>query len=117
MTDAGRRPATIDAGRWLIRRRPATVHDGRIAPENRKVSVQVRLWRRPALVTVVVTKTPRKEPDGVRRDVPSAEAGMGGATGWYGGRLVNPPHPQRHVEAVLEVVARDARPRLANISA
>ena len=40
--------------------------------------------------------------------MPSAEAGMGGATGWYGGRLVNPPHPQRHVEAVLEVVARDA---------
>jgi hypothetical protein len=32
VTDAGRRPATIGAGRWLIRRRPATVHDGRIAP-------------------------------------------------------------------------------------
>jgi hypothetical protein len=37
VTDAGRRPATIGAGRWLIRRRPATVHDGRIAPEKRKV--------------------------------------------------------------------------------
>ena len=36
-TDAGRRPATIGAGRWLIRRRPATVHDGPIAPEKRKV--------------------------------------------------------------------------------
>ena len=37
VTDAGRRPATIGAGRWLTRRRPATVHDGRIAPEKRKV--------------------------------------------------------------------------------
>ena len=38
VADAGRRPATIGAGRWLIRRRPATVHDGRIAPCKRQVS-------------------------------------------------------------------------------
>jgi hypothetical protein len=38
VTDSGRRPATIGAGRRLIRRRPATVRDGRIAPCKRQVS-------------------------------------------------------------------------------
>jgi hypothetical protein len=41
VTDIGRRSATISAGRRLIRRRPATVHDGRIAPEKRKVDSSI----------------------------------------------------------------------------
>jgi hypothetical protein len=38
VTDVGRRPATIGAGRWLIRRRPAIVRDRPIAPCKRQVS-------------------------------------------------------------------------------
>ena len=48
VTDAGRRPAPIGAGRWLIRRRPATVHDGPIAPCRRQVSGSNPLTGSPA---------------------------------------------------------------------
>ena len=37
-SDTGRRPATIGAGRWPVRRRPATPRHSSIAPEKRKVS-------------------------------------------------------------------------------
>jgi hypothetical protein len=39
--DAGRCSATINAGKWLIRRQPATVRDRPIAPEKRKVDSSI----------------------------------------------------------------------------
>ena len=39
--DTGRRPGTIGAGKWPVRRLPATVSDGSVTPEKRKVDSSI----------------------------------------------------------------------------